>query len=123
MLSFRCILCDFDISSHALHERKNMLWRKRRLTPDKAMHKDPRRYDCFRVQHAGLSNLIDFCNGDIRRRRERRIEVARGATVHKIAMCIGSMGTNKGKISTQGSLHYVLTAIEDALFLPFFYHG
>jgi hypothetical protein len=60
------------------------------------------------------NDLLNFSNGGLSGSGHHGVKVAGCVTELKVTEGIGSPGLNKGKITTNGVLHEVLTAIEGA---------
>src|ERR1700732_3936524 len=87
-----------------------------------AFDKNAGRVDVVGVDDAGLDEMLDLCNGDLRGRRHHRVEVARGLPVDEVAFAIGFPGMDYCKVGNQAPLHNVAFPIEVANFLALLRH-
>ena len=86
---------------------------------DHALHEHAGRVDVIRIDLAGRHQVLDLGDGDLRRRRHHRIEVARGLAIDEIAGGIALPGVNDREIGEQAAFHHVFLAVELAHFLAF----
>src|SRR5882724_111010 len=67
--------------------------------------------------HDALDEALDLGDGDARRRRHDRIEVARRLAIDEVALGIALPGMHDGKIGEDAALHDIALAVELALLL------
>src|SRR6185437_927538 len=83
------------------------------------LDEDAGRVDAVGIDRAGLDEVLDLRDGDARRRRHHRVEVARRLAVDEVAFGIALPGMDDGEIGDDAALHDVALAVEFALFLAF----
>src|ERR1700730_3904549 len=82
-----------------------------------ALDEDAGRVDLVGVDLAGLDEILDLGDGDARRGRQARVEVARRLAVDEVALGIALPGMHDGEIGEDAALHDVALAVERALLL------
>src|SRR5450432_190297 len=82
-----------------------------------ALDEDPRRVDVVGIDLAGRDEMLDLGDGEARRRRHDRVEIARRLAIDEIALGIALPGVDDGEIGEQPALHDVALAVERALLL------
>src|SRR6202030_1292289 len=82
-----------------------------------AFDKNAGRVDVVGVDDAGLDEMLDLCNGDLRCRRHHRVEVARSLPVDEVAFAIGLPGMDDCEIGHEAALHNIALPVEVANFL------
>src|SRR5260370_14517332 len=88
-----------------------------------AFNKNSGRVDVVGVDSAGLDQMFDLRNGDLRGRRHHRVEVARRLPIDEVALAISFPGMDDCEIGDEATLHNVAFPIEAANFLALRHQG
>src|SRR5437899_8432782 len=77
-------------------------------------YEDSRCMDLLWIDLAGLHQALHLGDGDARRRRHDRIEIAGGLPVHEIAQPVPRKGLDQGEIGRERGLQNKVAAAERA---------
>ena len=86
---------------------------------DDALDENSGRVDVVGIEFARRHEMLDLGDGDLRRGRHHRVEIARGLAIDQIAGGVALPGMDDGEVAEQPALHQVFVAVELAHFLAF----
>ena len=85
--------------------------------PDDALHENAGRVDLVRIDLAGVEQMFDLGNRDLRCSRHHRVEIARGLAIGRDYLLVALERVHERDVGGQSAFHDVVLAVEFARFL------